>query len=151
MRKPDGARGLRLLVEIGRFIVIALAVAIAIPSAFLAVSLAMSEPFSFEAFFGLAAIALVMAVTGGIFIGLPALWFARLQRWDHEIRKLALFGCLAGAAGGFVMSIFFWQGRWDLVNSGVHFWIGMGALAGLVASVLWYWLHLGDVERAHHG
>lgn len=150
MREPDGAGGLRLLVEIGRFIVIAVAVAIAIPSAFLVISLATNEAFSFEAFFGLGAISFVMAVVGGIFVGIPALWFARIQRWERETSKLALFGCLAGAAGAVLMSIFFWQGSWDLVTSGVPIWAGMGAFAGLVASILWYWLQLNDAGSHHH-
>ena len=141
---------MRVLVEIGRFIAISLAIAVAIPTVILIVSLAMNEPFSFEVFFALGAISFVIAVLGGIFVGLPALWLARTQRWERDIRRLAIFGCLTGAAGGVLMNILFWQGDWNLVTDGVFYWIGMGAFAGLIASVLWYWLHLSDAENCHH-
>ncbi|MDG6078157.1 hypothetical protein E3U23_03005 [Erythrobacter litoralis] len=132
------------MIELGRFFVTALAVAIAIPASFLMASLFTGETFSIEAFFAVGAISFVLAIIGGLIFGLPTLWFLRRQGWAREMGIVTSIGTLVGAFGGILLSAGFWQGNLEVILAGLWAWAVMGAIAGFVASPVWLWLHQSE-------
>lgn len=124
--------------------VTALAVAITIPTGFAALSLVRGEHFSIEAFFAIGAMSFVIGIIGGLVVGLPTLWLARKLHLDGDFRKLAVFGCIAGAVGGIALSVVFWQGNIEIVMAGMLIWAAMGAVAGLIAASVWFGRHLSQ-------
>jgi len=140
---------LRILVEIGRFVVTALAVGLAIPTFFAMISLFSSGSMGTEAFVGIGAISYVLGSVGGIVFGLPALWFSKRHQWDRDLRKLAAVGVAVGSVGGALLSVLFWAGNLDIIIPGLVQWTVMGATAGLVSACVWFWLHSGDEEIVH--
>ena len=140
---------MRLLVETGRFVVTALAVGLAIPCFYLVASIFTSDRFSFEAFFAIGAISFVLGLIGGIVFGLPTLWVLRRQGWADNHKAVAIIGTLVGAVGGVLLSAAFWQGHAEMILAGFWAWALMGAIAGLVSALVWFWLHVGDTEIYH--
>ena len=140
---------MRILLETGRFVVTALAVGLAIPCFYLVASIFTGDPFSFEAFFAIGTISFVMGFIGGVVFGLPTLWFLRRQGWADNQRTVATVGTLVGALGGVLLSAAFWQGHAEIIMAGLWAWALMGAIAGLVSALVWFWLHIGDTEIHH--
>ena len=137
------------MVEIGRFVVTALAVGLTIPTFFAIISLFSNGRMGTEAFFGIGAISYVLASVGGIIFGLPTVWFSKRLKWDRDIRKLTAVGVAVGSIGGVLLSVAFWAGNLDLIIPGLVQWSVMGGIAGLVSACVWFWLHPGDKEVAH--
>tara|TARA_B100000678_G_C18110845_1_gene462664 strand:+ start:201 stop:656 length:456 start_codon:yes stop_codon:yes gene_type:complete len=142
--EPDGAGGLTSLVEIGRFILTALAVALAIPAFYSVASLFTVERFSIEAFLAIGAISFILAIIGGLVIGLPTLWFLKRRDWAGKIGIVTVVGTVFGAFGGMLLSTVFWQGNSLLILAGLKTWALVGAIAGFVAAPVWHWLHEND-------
>jgi hypothetical protein len=140
---------LRQLVEVARFVVTAAAVGLAIPSFYLLVSVFIGDRFSFEAFIAVGAISFVLAIIGGVVFGLPTLWFLRRQGWADKQKAVAIVGTLVGAVGGVLLSAAFWQGNAELILAGLWAWALMGAIAGLVSALVWFWLHVSGNESEH--
>lgn len=135
---------MKLLVELGRFMLTAIATAIAIPSVFLAISAFSSSAMSAEAFFGIAAVSFAFAVLGGILIGLPALWVAKRLAWDRRLGPMILLGCLAGAVAAALIAVALFGGDLSFAFLATPSWMALGAFAGLVAALVWVLLHSPD-------
>ena len=135
---------MKLFVEIGRFVLTASAVAVAIPAFFLLASISTGNSMGIEAFLAIGAISFVLALVGGAIFGLPTLWFLRRSGWISKVWLATMVGTLIGSFGGAVLSIVFWQGNLNIILAGL--WVAslMGALAGFISIPLWLWLHSGE-------
>ena len=140
---------MRFFVETGRFILTALAVAMAIPTGLLLLALIDGSRFSREAFLGLAAITFVFAALGGLFVGMPALWCAKRRKWENRYLPMLLLGLMTGVLAGVLLAIPFYGFDLSFALLGMPGFGALGALAGLVSAEVWVSLHLADpdVER----
>ncbi|QZD88268.1 hypothetical protein [Qipengyuania psychrotolerans] len=135
---------MKLLIEVGRFIVTALAVALAVPLSLVVFPLFSAGGFSTSAFFGIGAVTFVFSLAGGLVFGLPALWFARQNHWDQSKWKLAIYGGFIGLLAGLITNALFWQGNFELVMPSLFPFGMFGALGGIVAGLVWFLLHKND-------
>lgn len=140
---------MRLLLEIGRFFVTGLAVAISAVLVMTVISQFIGGAMSFEAFFGLIGMAFFFSVVGGVFFGLPALWVAKSRGWDRQLWKLSRLGLLAGLTFevALTLPIYGSIGAFEYLKEVLPFWLGFGAFSGLVAAQVWFWLHSSDGMR----
>ncbi len=135
---------MKFLVETGRFILTALAVALAAPTVLTLFDLSSGSVFSLEVFLGFGALVFVLTTIGGVIAGLPALWFAKRQGWDRRIGVMSLIGMATGAIAGALLAIPVWGGFLAYSLSPIALFAMCGGLAGLVAAPIWVLLHSTD-------
>jgi hypothetical protein len=137
---------LKFLVETGRFVLTALAVALAGPTVLTILDLSSGGMFSVEWHFGFGALIFVLTMIGGLIAGLPALWFAKRHGWDRRIGRMLIVGMVAGAIAGALLAIPFWGGFLAYSLLPVVQFATFGGLAGLMAAPIWVMLHRQDLD-----
>ena len=135
---------MRFLVETGRFILTALAVALAGQTVVTILELSSGSVFSIESFLGFGTIIFVLTIIGGVIAGLPALYLARRHGWDHRIGRMLLVGLLTGAIAGALLAIPFWAEDLAFSFAPIGLFAIFGGFAGVVAAPVWVLLHRSD-------
>ena len=135
-----------LAVETGRFLVTALAAAFAVVACMVGISVATGTGMPYDGFVLVLVPAFVFAIIGGWLCGLPFLFFAKKIGLDGGRGKMGLSGVFVGGFAGLLMTIptYGSVAQFSFPREILPFWLGMGAVAGLVASQVWLTLHRLD-------
>jgi hypothetical protein len=131
---------LKILREIARFLLTAIAVALALTLVVTIFDYPSANLLSFKGFLGFAAISFVCAIAGGAVVGLPALWLATRLRWQQRIVRMTLLGCLVGGVAGALGAAVLFPNEGDFVTL-FRSSVVLGAIAGLAAAPTWVLLH----------
>ena len=135
-----------IFTEIARFLLTAIAVALAIPTGFAVLSIIDAGSMSMEGFLGVGAISFFLAIAGGVVVGLPVLWVAKRLDWARSLGKMTVVGVLTGAAAAALLTVPFFEGDLSFAAIAVPSWAALGAFAGLVAAPIWVMLHSSDED-----
>ena len=139
-----------IVTEIARFLLTAIAIAIAIPSGLAILAIFGVSPMSADAFFGLGAISFFLAIVGGIVVGLPALWIGRRLEWQHSLARMTPLGAVAGAIAAALLTVPFFEGEMSFAVNAMPGFAVFGGFAGLVAAPVWVLLHRSGVRAQEH-
>jgi hypothetical protein len=133
---------LKILVKIGRFFLVAAALAMVMPIYFLILLALDGESPPFELYMLAFGITFPLACTGGLVFGLPAWTLAKNMNWHEDIWKVLGLGAIAGILSVSLLFLFSTPDLFSLVMGPL-----LGLPAGLLSAALWYLLHADDRQQ----